>query len=213
MKSLIGKLAVSVEHTFSLNYDLPKSHWMDEFVENKSIEKVYGTTSLTNGAKGQIPHHNTTFEFRKYLTQLKKNVKLTNFTTKFGNFDEMIEYGYEGNISNCFKTPHITESVVKFNIGDVSLALVPWNDGVMVQSIVVPTSQRNNGAGTKIMNILYDISENTNIPLYLIPYPSERFNPNEEYELVCKLEAWYRGLGFDKMENTINDTKVWCNMY
>ena len=211
MKNLVGQTAITAEHQLNILADLPKKYWASGFADNKSICKVYQAS--TNGILAQIPHHNTTFEFRKYLTQLKKNVKLTNFTTKFGNFDEMIEYGYEGNISNCFKTPHITESVVKFNIGDVSLALVPWNDGVMVQSIVVPTSQRNNGAGTKIMNILYDISENTNIPLYLIPYPSERFNPNEEYELVCKLEAWYRGLGFDKMENTINDTKVWCNMY
>lgn len=210
MKSLVGHIASSKYHQHHILADLPKTNWRAEFVENKSIAKVYHTS--TNGVFSQIAHHNTTFEFRKYLTQLAKTVKLKGLSTKFGNFSEMCEYGYEGNVTNTFQTPHLTESVAKFYIDNTAICLVPWNDGVMVQSIVVPNSKRKNGIGTKVMNILYNVSEGTNIPLYLIPYPSEKFEVADERELVSKLENWYLQLGFAKIENTIDETKVWCNM-
>ena len=213
MKNLVGKYGEDRHGNITqFIVDLPKSAWKDEFVLNKSILKVYGATF--NNHKMQVSHSNATLEFRKYITTLKKNVKLTNFTEKFGDFDEMCEYGYEGDIVNTFKQIHFCECVVEFLIEGVEICLVPWHDGVMLQSIIVPTEQRKNGLGTKIMNILYDISENTNIPLYLIPYPGEKFNPTDEFVLVTKLENWYRELGFDKATESTNDIwpKVWCNM-
>lgn len=192
--------------------DLPKSVWKPEFSMNKSISKTYG--AIFNSQKIQVAHCSSTLQFRKYISTLKKNTKLTNFTEKFGDFDEMCEYGYEGDVVNTFKQIHFCENVVEFFIDGVEVCLVPWHDGVMIQSIVVPTSQRGNGIGTKIMNIFYDISENTNIPLYLIPYPGEQFEPTMEKQLVSKLENWYRELGFDKTIESNNDIwpKVWSNM-
>jgi hypothetical protein len=213
MTNLVGRYAEdrhgNITH-FIVN--LPKSQWKEEFVFNKSIFKVYG--AMFNNQKIQVAHSDSTIEFRKYISTLKKNVKLTNFTNKFGDIDEMCEYGYEGDGVNTFKQIHFSECVVEFIVDAVEICLVPWHDGVMIQSILVPSSHRNNGLGTKIMNILYDISENTNIPLYLIPYPGERFEPILEKELVSKLENWYRELGFDRAAQSTNDVwpKVWSNM-
>jgi GNAT superfamily N-acetyltransferase len=212
MKKLAG-LQMTDKYGNSIEFvtELPKQVWSDDYKFNQSIVKVYGCSF--NGNKIQIPHINTNFAFNKYLSTLKKNIKVLNFSKKFGDFDEMTQFGYESQDGMTYKNIFMCENVIEFYIKDVEVCLVPWHDGVMVQSIVVPPNQRKNGIGTEIMNQLYDISESTNIPLYLIAYPGEEFNPKDEFKLVNKLKVWYENLGFGPALNHKNYWfKVWTNM-
>ena len=191
--------------------ELPKQVWSADYKFNQSVSKVYGC--LFNGNKLQMPHINTNVGFSKYVSTLKKNIKVSNFSKKFGDFDEMTHFGYETDEKMTYKNIFMCENVIEFKIKGVELCLAPWHDGVMVVSIVVPTNQRKNGIGTEIMNQLYDISEITNVPLYLIAYPGEQFNPQDEIELVNKLTTWYTNLGFGPALNHNNYWfKVWSNM-
>tara|TARA_R110000803_G_scaffold62018_1_gene122176 strand:+ start:44 stop:715 length:672 start_codon:yes stop_codon:yes gene_type:complete len=198
---------------FDVMFKLPKSKWRGDLSINKSISDVYSVV-FNNQQRIQVSQINSNLQFTKYISYLRKNVNITNYTNKPGDFTEMCEYGYEGDVVNTWTIKHICENVVKFFIEGVEVCLVPWNDGVMLQSLVVPNEQRSKGLGTKIMNILDDISEKTDTPIYLIPYPSEKFILKDELSLVTKLENWYKKWAFEKATESNDDIwpKVWCNM-
>jgi GNAT superfamily N-acetyltransferase len=78
----------------------------------------------------------------------------------------------------------------------------------MLIHIDVDKSERNKGTGTFVMNRLYDISEDINVPIYLIPYPAGHFNSKTEKDVVTILKNWYEKLGFGPVSD---GSKVWCN--
>ena len=86
--------------------------------------------------------------------------------------------------------------------------LVPYADGVMLYGININPELRGKGIGTNIMNKLYDISEQMNIPIYLIPYPDDNFPTKDEKQLVDRLKTYYERLGFGPVKE---DSLVWCN--
>ena len=80
----------------------------------------------------------------------------------------------------------------------------------MIYTINVNEDKRGNGIGTKLLDKLYDISEQLIVPLYLIPYPDYEFldKKDKEKELVDRLKNYYTRLGFGPVKE---DSLVWCN--
>ena len=78
----------------------------------------------------------------------------------------------------------------------------------MLVDITVNKSERNKGLGTEVINKIYDISEDSNIPIYLIPYPAEEFKSEKEPELIKRLKNWYEEIGFGPVSD---GSKIWCN--
>jgi hypothetical protein len=55
---------------------------------------------------------------------------------------------------------------------------------------------------------MYDLSEELNIPIYLIPYPDDNFPTTDEKKLVDRLKSYYERIGF----GPVNDNSiVWSN--
>lgn len=202
----------------SLNFKFDKKRWDSTFLSNKAVGAVYGATlrktnyadSTKNGdVKTVLPFLSETREYRKFINLFLHKFKPNSFTDSPGYFDEIVNYGYEiGIVGHPKLIPYGTEEIFIADFGDYEIAFAPYNDGVMLADITVKTSERGNGIGTKVMNKIYDISEDNNIPIYVIPYPAEQFKEEKEPELVERLKNWYEKIGFGPVSE---DSKVWCN--
>jgi hypothetical protein len=193
--------------------ELPKSHWRRDYSLNYSVTKVYGV--LFNDTKIQVAYHNKTQAFTSFVNECNKTFHTHNFRINDGDFDEMVVYGYESENGKTGKNIHYTNGVCEFEIyGGVEICIVPWNDGVMLQTILIPNEHRNKGLGKFIMDMLEGISAETDTPIYLIAYPSESFNPIEEKVLVSRLEKFYKKSMYDLALE--HGSKIWpkvlCNM-
>ena len=185
-----------------------KLYWDKSFLTNKAISKVYA--GLFNDSQPiKVPSMKVTNQFTRFKKEFFNKFTPNTCTDNGGSFDEIVDYGYE------IDTPgaptirlNATEQLIDCNFGDYELAFVPYNDGVMLIHIDVDKSERNKGTGTFVMNRLYDISEELNIPIYLTPYPSEQFTPEREKDLVNRLENWYDKLGFGPVSE---GSKIWSN--
>ena len=212
-------------NTLQTIVEIPKKDWNNRHLINKSVSKVYGV--LFNDTPIMCAYHKRTKAFDKFIAECKDTFNKKSFTIKEGDFDEMVMYSYESENGKTGKNIHFSNGICEFTIeyastgkggklveGDVDICLVPWHDGVMLQTILVSKDKRNLGIATGVMHMLDNISEDLNIPIYLIPYPGEQFNPKDEFVLEVKLSAWYQTLGYDKaIEATdIIWNKVWCNM-
>jgi hypothetical protein len=214
----IGQIKTdSFGNTLQTIVEIPKKEWDNQHIINKSVSKVYGV--MFNDTPIMCAYHKRTKVFDTFIKSCKMIFNLFDtkyFTIKEGEFDEMKLYGYESENGKTGKNIHFTNGVCEFTIPEngVEICLVPWNDGVMLQSILVPKDKRNLGIASNIMDMLDRISEQFNIPIYLIPYPGEKFNPKDEFVLEVKLSTWYERLGYDKaIEATdLIWNKVWCNM-
>jgi len=202
----------------SLNYKFQKNRWHSDFISNKAVGSVYGATlhktnfadSTFNGdVKVSVPFLKCTPQYRKFVNYFLRKFNPNSFTDNPGYFDEIVNYGYEiGKVGHPELTPYGTEELFIADFGDYEIAFAPYNDGVMLVDITVKTSERGNGTGTKVMNKIYDISEDNNIPIYLIPYPAEEFKSVKESELIERLKNWYDKIGFGPVSD---GSKVWCN--
>jgi len=202
----------------SLNFKFDKKRWDSSFLSNKAVDSVYaGILHKTNYAdstfngdvKVSVPFLKSTPQYRKFINYFLRKFKPNSFTDNPGYFDEIVNYGYEiGIVGHPQLTPYGTEEIFIADFGDYEIAFAPYNDGVMLVDITVKTSERGNGIGTKVMNKIYDISEDNNIPIYLIPYPAEQFKEEKESELIERLKNWYEEIGFGPVSE---GSKVWCN--
>jgi len=206
--NLVGYILPHLLGATKIYSEVKRNHWDDVFLTNKAISKVY--IGLFNDSKSvTIPSMKVTNEFNKFKKEFFNRFTPNTTTEMGGSFDEIVDYGYE------IDTPgaptirfNATEQLVDCNFGDYELAFVPYNDGVMLVHIDVEESERNKGTGTFVMNRLYDISEDINVPIYLIPYPAGHFNSKTEKDVVTILKNWYEKLGFGPVSE---GSKVWCN--
>lgn len=124
-------------------------------------------------------------------------------------FDVPIEIPIQITSDLNYHIKYSTTHTYEYEDNDIKLQLFPFDDGIMIHSLIVKEDKRGNGIGTKVMNKLYDISEAMEIPLYLIPYPAEdNFEQSKIYDIIVPLEKWYNKIGFGKLDNR---GLLWCN--
>jgi hypothetical protein len=183
----------------------------EDLLINKSIGKVFGV--YFNDNPTQLAVHKKTNEFIKFTNKCYDLLDTKDFSMKFGDFEEIVLSGHQSDNGMVYKQIHFSEGVFEFIYKGVEVCLVPWNDGVMLQSIIVPNELRGSGLATSIMEDLDNISCELEIPIYLIPYPAENYNPNDELELESKLQNWYGGLDYGKANESTYRIwpKVLCN--
>lgn len=104
---------------------------------------------------------------------------------------------------------YASDNLLQFKNDKFQLQVFPYHDGLMVHSLIVNENERNNGIGTNVMNTLYDISEEMEIPLYLIPFPADKkFDQDKIFQIIEPLHKWYDGLGFGPVDN---HPTLWSN--
>lgn len=211
MKTKVGKSLVFMDmYRFFVAAELPKKIWIEDYSSNSAVKKVYGIYNIeTDEYSGQLPHIDKTYSYTKFCNQIVSKLNPKSKYSQEGDFQEIVECAYENEENLVYRKFYITEALTEYKFNNCKIAIVPYNDGICLCSIVVDDDNRNKGIGTKIMNELYDISEELSIPIYINPYPAgKQFQPNKELELVTKLKKWYSKIGFGPV---IENSLVWSN--
>jgi len=122
----------------------------------------------------------------------------------FFEVDIIVDYSLES-VDRHYTCP---EHFIMHESEDFQLWLLPWEDGVMIERLNVSKNKRGTGIGTKVMNLLYDISEEIDCPLYLIPFPDDNFKTSELFNEVNRLKDWYSKLDFGPIDEK---GVIWSN--
>ena len=189
----------------------PKKDWIQQFKDNTAISDVIWGVAKIDGKEilswvGLTP---STKPFSDFINEAQKEV-FNNGINVVNNFhyDQIVEYAHQ---NTEYKVKKVSLYASDFIVCDQTygrIMLVPYADGVMLYGININPELRGKGIGTNIMNKLYDISEQMNIPIYLIPYPDDNFPTKDEKQLVDRLKTYYERLGFGPVKE---DSLVWCN--
>jgi GNAT superfamily N-acetyltransferase len=135
--------------------------------------------------------------FHKFSDKLMEiyDIKMPGVRTSgFPLFEVDVVVGYTKDIVHRVYTA--PEQFFIIENDDFHLWFLPWSDGVMIHSIHVAEHKRGNGLGTQLMNFLFDVSVDTNCPIYLVPFPDENYQPEEMMTKIDKLKSWYSKLDF-----------------
>jgi hypothetical protein len=211
MKSIVGNIVhLKTGHKLYAICEIPKKDWASEFVQNSAVKKVYGVIEPSgDGSGSQLPHIDTTKKYEKFCSEILNKMKPKNKTKGKGDFEEILECGFENNENRVYRKLYLTNDIREYIFENCKIVVAPYFDGICLSSIIVDTEYRNNNIGTAIMNKLYDISEELSIPIYLNPYPAgEKYEPIEEKNLVDKLKKWYTEIGFAPIKESYH---IWNN--
>jgi GNAT superfamily N-acetyltransferase len=143
------------------------------------------------------------------------NEKYAKFVSKFvdDSIDEKIQVAYaclpyeqivyipEDTVNNDLLKMNFFGDVLSIKSDKFSIILNPFMNGVMIYGLNVNEKYRNTGIGTKIINQLYDLSEELDVALYLTPYPDDNSEKSEIWNKVNRLRNWYKSLGFGPIFN------------
>ena len=153
---------------------------------------------------------NNNHNFVKFADELSNHYNLTQpgLSTKneYPFFEADVIVSYTDKVVNRVYTS--PEQFLMIDTDQFHLWFHPWNDGVMLYSINIKEDMRGKGIGTQVMNFLFDISEQTNCPIYLVPFPDDNHEPTEMISKINKLKSWYSKLDFGPVDET---NVVWCN--
>jgi GNAT superfamily N-acetyltransferase len=189
----------------------PKKDWIKQFKDNTAISDVIWGVQDIDGKKsiGWVGLTPSTKPFSDFINEAQKEV-FNNDIMVVPNFhyDEIVQYAHQNTEYKVKKVSLYTSDFIAAYEEYGKLLFAPYADGVMLYGINIKPELRGKGIGTNIMNKLYDISEQMNIPIYLIPYPDDNFPTKNEKELVDRLKTYYERLGFGPVKE---DSLIWSN--
>ena len=189
----------------------PKKDWIKEFKDNTAVTDVIWGKAHIEGKEilnwvGLTP---STKPFSDFLNKACKTI-FTNGVSVVPNwyYDEIVQYAHQNSEYKVKKIALYTSDFIVVDEEYGKVFFVPYADGVMLYGINIKPELRGKGIGTDIINKLYDISEEMNIPIYLIPYPDDNFPTKDEKKLVDRLKNYYSRIGFGPVST---ESLVWSN--
>ena len=189
----------------------PKKQWELPFLLNKAVKDVVwgAINNLEKPIMGWVGITPSTKQFSDFVNKAQESI-FTNGIMNVPNweYDEIVEYAHQRPDYKVTKVALYTSDFVVANEDYGKVYLVPYSDGVMLYGINIKPELRGKGIGTDVINKMYDLSEELNIPIYLIPYPDDNFPTTDEKKLVDRLKSYYERIGF----GPVNDNSiVWSN--
>jgi GNAT superfamily N-acetyltransferase len=189
----------------------PKKDWIQQFKDNTAISDVIWGVQKIDGKEliGWVGLTPSTKPFSDFVNEAQKEI-FTNGVRVVPNFhyDQIVQYAHQNTEYKVKKISLYASDFIGIEEEYGKVMFVPYADGVMLYGININAELRGKGIGTNIMNKLYDISEQMNIPIYLIPYPDDNFPTKDEKQLVDRLKTYYERLGFGPVSE---HSLVWCN--
>lgn len=160
--------------------------------KRKNKKKKKNTTHQFGSMKPVFNRISTTEEFTSFVNEL-----FYQFETQW---DTVFISNKEDKISTRCPIRRVNEIYYTetFRVLNESfhLQITPLYDGVHLHILEVSTTNRKKGIGSSIMKILRLISNNLNIPIYLIPIPM-----NEDIVSYEVIQSFYKKHGY-KREKT-----------
>lgn len=190
----------------------PKKDWIKEFKDNTAISDVIWGVQDIDGKKsiGWVGLTPSTKPFSDFMNEAQKEVFINDIMlVQNFHYDEIVQYAHQNTEYKVKKVSLYASDFIAAYEEYGKLLFAPYADGVMLYGINIKPELRGKGIGTNIINKLYDISEQMNIPIYLIPYPDDNFPTKNEKKLIDRLKNYYSRLEFGPVsENSL----VWSNM-
>jgi len=190
----------------------PKKDWIQQFKDNRAISDVIWGVQDIDGKKsiGWVGLTPSTKPFSDFMNEAQKEVFINDIMlVQNFHYDEIVQYAHQNTEYKVKKISLYASDFIAAYEEYGKLLFAPYDDGVMLYGINIKPELRGKGIGTNIMNKLYDISEQMNIPIYLIPYPDDNFRTKNEKKLIDRLKKYYSRLEFGPVsENSL----VWSNM-
>ena len=182
-----------------------KSEWPPQAKLNCNIKKVVWSED-----KGCYVHlcftDSNYIKFMDTYLKTKVGIQMQHICMYY---DEIIHIPTDVKNEKLLKIKLFTDNLLRLITDDYELMFVPYNKGVMLNSIIVNENKRGKGLATELVNELYDLSEELNIPLYLQPYPDgDSIEINTIWPKINQLRNWYDKLGFGPI---YEGSLVWSN--
>ncbi len=135
---------------------------------------------------------NPTTEYYEFIDRINEELKKT-----FSSINSMEKYSskLETNdiITNLYHS--VDTKYRTFSNDDFRLLVHPINRGVNIHILKVTSHLRGTGLGSKIMKMIVNISNEMNIPVYLIPVQISDVR-------IEVLRKFYHGFGFKRESNS-----------
>lgn len=146
---------------------------------------------LKKGKKLIKRNLSTTTEYYRFVDLMEKKVKRLIPTIRRIN-----RFGHVGTHSSRMnlKLNYNTE-FVSFENQTNRLEFHPYNGGVVLHQLWVSEKTQKQGVGSKLMELIKQVSIDNNIPVYLIPVPTDNVS-------MDVLRKFYHKFGYKREQNS-----------
>ena len=192
---------------FKVKNTLPKDKWEPEALLNSAIQKCVWDKDKGHYVYLTLSDEKYSKSMTHFINKLQDNDIEAGVANVAISYEQIIYVPTDTN-DNMIKLA-LFGDIVQIKNNDFQLLLVPYAKGIMVYGINVNKKLRNNGLGSKILNLLYDVSEELDIPLFLTPYPDDNDVPkNKIWDVINRLRNYYERLGFGPL---VKMPLLWSN--
>ena len=180
---------------FKVKNTLPKDKWEPEALLNSAIQKCVWDKDKGHYVYLTLSDEKYSKSMTHFINKLQDNDIEAGVANVAISYEQIIYVPTDTN-DNMIKLA-LFGDIVQIKNNDFQLLLVPYGKGIMVYGINVNKKLRNKGLGSKLLNLLYDVSEELDIPLFLTPYPDDNDVPkNKIWDVINRLRNYYERLGF-----------------
>ena len=143
--------------------------------------------------KPDVQFIQSTERFEHFISEVKRLFRLRGVTEfKYSELEKVETICYETNLWNI----HLT-TLFKVKTNEFTLNLSPINDGIHLHLIRVTPYIRRKGIGSMVVQTLRTISNNLEIPIYLIPLSLQGEHVN-----INNLNKFYHQNGYKRESNS-----------
>ena len=184
---------------FKVKNTLPKDKWEPEALLNSAIQKCVWDKDKGHYVYLTLSDEKYSKSMTHFINKLQDNDIEAGVANVAISYEQIIYVPTDTN-DNMIKLA-LFGDIVQIKNNDFQLLLVPYGKGIMVYGINVNKKLRNKGLGSKLLNLLYDVSEELDIPLFLTPYPDDNDVPkNKIWDVINRLRNYYERLGFGPLK-------------
>lgn len=192
---------------FKVKNTLPKDKWEPEALLNSAIQKCVWDKDKGHYVYLTLSDEKYSKSMTHFINKLQENDIEAGVANVAISYEQIIYVPTDTN-DNMIKLA-LFGDIVQIKNNDFQLLLVPYGKGIMVYGINVNKKLRNKGLGSKLLNLLYDVSEELDIPLFLTPYPDDNDVPkNKIWDVINRLRNYYERLGFGPL---VKMPLLWSN--
>ena len=192
---------------FKVKNTLPKDKWEPEALLNSAIQKCVWDKDKGHYVYLTLSDEKYSKSMTHFINKLQDNDIEAGVANVAISYEQIIYVPNDTN-DNMIKLA-LFGDIIQIKNNDFKLLLVPYAKGIMVYGINVNKKLRNKGLGSKLLNLLYDVSEELDIPLFLTPYPDDNDVPkNKIWDVINRLRNYYERLGFGPL---VKMPLLWSN--
>ena len=193
---------------YKVKNTLPKDKWEPEALLNSAVQKCVFDKDKGHYVYVTLSNEKYSKSITHFLDKLQDDNIRFSIRNAAINYEQIIYVPQTPESGMMAKLP-LFGDIIQIKNDDFQMLFAPYGKGIMIYGINVNKKLRNKGLGSKLLNLLYDTSEELDIPLFLTPYPDDNDVPkNEIWNVINRLRNYYERLGFGPL---VKMPLLWSN--